>query len=198
MSSLYCSSVESYASQRVASDNTRAVPSHPMLFIPTQSTQFPSRSLSSLRSAAQSARLASSSYDTDSRLSAIASNRSSISTTTMGNGLLYKWEGESGSLQRAVQTILLTLECQTTTMAWVSRHLYFKGTSRLELTYACTDHKCGTCATVLSSPRAKKTCLGVHEEVCIKYHKTLFFLGKSQQWVLLRGPKGHADRCLLG
>ncbi|KAI4222949.1 MAG: hypothetical protein L6R36_005781 [Xanthoria steineri] len=27
------------------------------------------------------------------------------------------------------------------------------------------DHKCGICKTVLSSPRAKKTCFGVHEEV---------------------------------
>ena len=58
------------------------------------------------------------------------------------------------------------------------------------------DHKCGACNTVLSSPRAKKTCFGVHEEVCIKvsrimmyyssnltdlqrqYHKTMFYLGK--------------------
>lgn len=30
------------------------------------------------------------------------------------------------------------------------------------------DHKCGTCATVLSSPRAKKTCFGKHEEVCTR------------------------------
>ena len=43
------------------------------------------------------------------------------------------------------------------------------------------DHKCGTCKTVLSNPRAKKTCFGVHEEVCSKYHKTLFYVGKSQR-----------------
>ncbi|MCJ1231270.1 hypothetical protein MMC12_007947 [Toensbergia leucococca] len=47
------------------------------------------------------------------------------------------------------------------------------------------EHKCGTCKTVLSSPRAKKTCFGVHEEVCIKYHKTLFYLGNSN----------HCDAC---
>lgn len=43
------------------------------------------------------------------------------------------------------------------------------------------EHKCGTCATVLSSPRAKKTCFGVHEEVCPAYHKTLHFVGMSHQ-----------------
>ncbi|KAI9827236.1 MAG: hypothetical protein M1832_005374 [Thelocarpon impressellum] len=43
---------------------------------------------------------------------------------------------------------------------------------------AALDHKCGTCATVLSSPKAKKTCIGKHEEVCIKYHKTLHFIGQ--------------------
>ena len=42
-----------------------------------------------------------------------------------------------------------------------------------------TDHKCGICKTVLSSPRAKKTCFGVHEEVCIRYHFTLFYVGQS-------------------
>ncbi|KAK0512006.1 hypothetical protein JMJ35_005134 [Cladonia borealis] len=41
------------------------------------------------------------------------------------------------------------------------------------------EHKCGTCHTVLSSPRAKKTCFGIHEEVCTRYHKTLFFVGQS-------------------
>ncbi|KAL8980529.1 MAG: hypothetical protein Q9205_004413 [Flavoplaca limonia] len=41
------------------------------------------------------------------------------------------------------------------------------------------DHKCGICKTVLSSPRAKKTCFGVHEEVCPKYHFTLFYIGNS-------------------
>ncbi|KAL9047097.1 MAG: hypothetical protein Q9214_000245, partial [Letrouitia sp. 1 TL-2023] len=39
------------------------------------------------------------------------------------------------------------------------------------------DHKCGICKTVLSSPRAKKTCIGVHEEVCPKFHFTLFYVG---------------------
>ncbi|KAL8677528.1 MAG: hypothetical protein Q9186_006040 [Xanthomendoza sp. 1 TL-2023] len=43
------------------------------------------------------------------------------------------------------------------------------------------DHKCGICKTVLSSPRAKKTCFGVHEEVCPKYHLTLFYLGNSNK-----------------
>ena len=43
------------------------------------------------------------------------------------------------------------------------------------------DHKCGTCATVLSNPRAKKTCIGRHEEVCTRYHKTLFFIGASHK-----------------
>ncbi|KAG8527442.1 uncharacterized protein KY384_007594 [Bacidia gigantensis] len=41
------------------------------------------------------------------------------------------------------------------------------------------DHKCGTCATVLSSPRAKRTCLSVHEEPCSRFHKTLFFRRQS-------------------
>ncbi|KAI9838757.1 MAG: hypothetical protein M1838_004528 [Thelocarpon superellum] len=44
---------------------------------------------------------------------------------------------------------------------------------------AALDHKCGTCKTVLSSAKAKKTCFGKHEEVCIKYHKTLHFVGQS-------------------
>ncbi|KAL8916792.1 MAG: hypothetical protein Q9172_006115 [Xanthocarpia lactea] len=44
-----------------------------------------------------------------------------------------------------------------------------------------TDHKCGICKTVLSSPRAKKTCFGVHEEVCPKYHFTLFYVGNSNK-----------------
>ncbi|KAI4123096.1 MAG: hypothetical protein LQ338_005442 [Usnochroma carphineum] len=43
------------------------------------------------------------------------------------------------------------------------------------------DHKCGICKTVLSSPRAKKTCFGIHEEVCFKYHHTLFYLGNSSK-----------------
>ncbi|CAF9909482.1 MAG: hypothetical protein ALECFALPRED_005722 [Alectoria fallacina] len=43
------------------------------------------------------------------------------------------------------------------------------------------EHKCGTCATVLSSPRAKKTCFGVHEEVCPAYHKTLHYVGASHR-----------------
>ncbi len=43
------------------------------------------------------------------------------------------------------------------------------------------DHKCGTCKTVLSSPRAKKTCFGIHEEVCSKYHNTLFFVGEAHK-----------------
>ncbi|KAL8769936.1 MAG: hypothetical protein Q9209_004183 [Squamulea sp. 1 TL-2023] len=34
------------------------------------------------------------------------------------------------------------------------------------------DHKCGICKTVLSSPRAKKTCFGVHEEVCPNCRKS--------------------------
>ncbi|KAI9723968.1 MAG: hypothetical protein M1812_000686 [Candelaria pacifica] len=43
------------------------------------------------------------------------------------------------------------------------------------------DHKCGTCKTVLSSPRAKKTCFGIHEEVCSKYHNTMFFVGEAHK-----------------
>ncbi|KAI9776911.1 MAG: hypothetical protein M1835_005375 [Candelina submexicana] len=43
------------------------------------------------------------------------------------------------------------------------------------------DHKCGTCKTVLSSPRAKKTCFGIHEEVCAKYHNTMFFIGEAHK-----------------
>ncbi|KAL8730719.1 MAG: hypothetical protein Q9166_003911 [cf. Caloplaca sp. 2 TL-2023] len=43
------------------------------------------------------------------------------------------------------------------------------------------DHKCGICKTVLSSPRAKKTCFGIHEEVCPKYHFTLFYVGNSNK-----------------
>ncbi|KAI4255788.1 MAG: hypothetical protein LQ352_002388 [Teloschistes flavicans] len=43
------------------------------------------------------------------------------------------------------------------------------------------DHKCGICKTVLSSPRAKKTCFGTHEEVCPKYHFTLFYIGNSSK-----------------
>lgn len=34
---------------------------------------------------------------------------------------------------------------------------------------------------MLSSPRAKKTCFGIHEEVCPAYHKTLHFIGASHQ-----------------
>ena len=30
-------------------------------------------------------------------------------------------------------------------------------------------------------PRAKKTCIGNHEEVCTAYHKTLHFLGASHR-----------------
>lgn len=41
------------------------------------------------------------------------------------------------------------------------------------------EHNCGTCKTNLTNPRAKKTCLGVHQEVCCRYHKTLFFVGES-------------------
>ncbi|MCJ1399869.1 hypothetical protein MMC11_003072 [Xylographa trunciseda] len=36
-----------------------------------------------------------------------------------------------------------------------------------------TEHKCATCKTVLSSPRAKKSCFGIHEFVCPGYHGTL-------------------------
>ena len=34
-----------------------------------------------------------------------------------------------------------------------------------------------------SRPRAKKTCFGVHEEVCPAYHKTLHFVGASHKCV---------------
>ncbi|MCJ1469621.1 hypothetical protein MMC07_008256 [Pseudocyphellaria aurata] len=60
------------------------------------------------------------------------------------------------------------------------------------------DHKCGTCKTVLSSPRAKKTCFGVHEEVCPKYHKTLFYLGTftiSYNAFLLIRFLGNSHKC---
>ncbi|KAA6409338.1 MAG: hypothetical protein FRX48_06891 [Lasallia pustulata] len=43
------------------------------------------------------------------------------------------------------------------------------------------EHKCGTCKTPLSSPKAKITCLEKHQEACTKYHKTVFFLGSSHK-----------------
>ncbi|KAI9797451.1 MAG: hypothetical protein M1833_005491 [Piccolia ochrophora] len=46
---------------------------------------------------------------------------------------------------------------------------------------AWIDHKCGTCHTPLSSQKAKTTCIGSHEVVCRKYHKTLFFVGSSHK-----------------
>ncbi|KAL8846805.1 MAG: hypothetical protein Q9221_008133 [Calogaya cf. arnoldii] len=75
----------------------------------------------------------------------------------MPQALLYKWEKNSGlgGARNAVQT----------------RPVADQG----------TDHKCGICKTVLSSPRAKKTCFGVHEEVCPKYHWTLFYIGNSNK-----------------
>lgn len=47
------------------------------------------------------------------------------------------------------------------------------------------DHKCGICKTVLSSPRAKKTCFGVHEEVCPKFHFTLFYAGMGIAFIIV-------------
>lgn len=56
------------------------------------------------------------------------------------------------------------------------------------------DHKCGTCKTVLSSPRAKKTCFGVHEEVCSKYHKTLFYQGNAHKCEACRKSRVQHDK----
>ncbi|MCJ1375074.1 hypothetical protein MMC20_006308 [Loxospora ochrophaea] len=48
------------------------------------------------------------------------------------------------------------------------------------------EHKCGTCKTSLSNPRAKKTCIGIHEVPCTKYHKILFFPGASHNCAACR------------
>ncbi|KAI9778007.1 MAG: hypothetical protein M1839_008412 [Geoglossum umbratile] len=43
--------------------------------------------------------------------------------------------------------------------------------------FAALDHKCGVCDTVLSNPKARKTCFGKHEEPCPMFHGTVFLLG---------------------
>ncbi|MCJ1390686.1 hypothetical protein MMC18_003547 [Xylographa bjoerkii] len=43
------------------------------------------------------------------------------------------------------------------------------------------EHKCAMCKTVLSSPRAKKSCFGIHEFVCPGYHGTLHRAGSEHK-----------------
>ncbi|KAL2011148.1 hypothetical protein VTN00DRAFT_3866 [Thermoascus crustaceus] len=40
-------------------------------------------------------------------------------------------------------------------------------------------HGCAICQTCLNNPRAKKTCYGKHAEPCIRYHQTMFRIGRS-------------------
>lgn len=45
-------------------------------------------------------------------------------------------------------------------------------------TQAFADHGCGVCGTCLNSAKAKRNCYGIHSEPCVRYHQTMFHLGK--------------------
>ena len=96
----------------------------------------------------------------------------------VGKDLLYRWE-----VIQLLEILCVTLSTQliihsTTTVVWVgllSAYFPSKNRSTDEIK---TEHKCGTCNTNLSNARAKKTCFGFHEEFCIRYHKTVHFIGR--------------------
>ncbi|KLJ09621.1 hypothetical protein EMPG_14947 [Blastomyces silverae] len=43
------------------------------------------------------------------------------------------------------------------------------------------SHGCGVCGTNLNSLKAKKTCYGIHIEVCMRYHRTMFLVGGAHK-----------------
>ncbi|MCJ1283303.1 hypothetical protein MMC26_002631 [Xylographa opegraphella] len=57
------------------------------------------------------------------------------------------------------------------------------------------EHKCAICHTCLSSPRAKKSCFGIHEFICPGYHGTLHRAGSEHKCDACRmASEQHIDR----
>ncbi|MCJ1378560.1 hypothetical protein MMC17_001659 [Xylographa soralifera] len=86
-----------------------------------------------------------------------------FSSTKINNGPFFRWEAQNGGLG---------------TVPAANPHSQIS--TQLMLT-STAEHKCAMCHTVLSSPRAKKSCFGIHEFVCPSYHGTLHRAGSQHK-----------------